>query len=77
MCNNEKFSRRCTTVREMIWIGTEVREHPTYNGIPEVHIFLTSMEEKIKKDQRIFLRDVALQDMITIWKATHKALITK
>jgi hypothetical protein len=59
----------------MRWIGTEVREHPTYDGTSEVHSFLTSMEEKITTDQRIFVLDLALQDTPARWWATHKALI--
>jgi hypothetical protein len=43
----EQFSRRCTTISEIRWIGTEVREPPTYNGTSVVHSFLTSMEENI------------------------------
>jgi hypothetical protein len=42
----KRFSRRCATVIATIWIGTEIREHPTYDGTSEVHSFLTSMEEK-------------------------------
>jgi hypothetical protein len=28
----EIFSRRCETFRETRWVGTEVREHPLYDG---------------------------------------------
>jgi hypothetical protein len=28
----EIFSRRCTTIRATRWIGTEIRDHPTYDG---------------------------------------------
>jgi hypothetical protein len=73
----ERFSRRCAIVRETRWIATEVREHSTYNGTLKVHSFLTSMEEEITMDQRIFVLDVALQDTPTQWWATHKALITR
>jgi hypothetical protein len=48
----------------MRWIGTEVREHLTYDGTSEVHNFLSSMEEKIAMDQRIYVLDLALQDTL-------------
>jgi hypothetical protein len=50
-------------------------EHPTYDGSPEVDIFLTSMEEKIMTDQRISFLDLAFQDIPAIWWATHINLI--
>jgi hypothetical protein len=57
------------------WIGTEVREHPTYDGTSKVHNFLASMEEKIATDQRIYVPELALHDIPARWLATHKASI--
>jgi hypothetical protein len=71
----ERFSRRCATFIEIIWIGTEVREPPTYGGTSEVHNFLASMEENITTEQRIFFLDLTLQDTAARWWATHKSLI--
>jgi hypothetical protein len=71
----EIFSRRCTTVRETRWVGTEVREHPIYDGTSELDIFLVSMEENIAEDQRISVLDLALQDTPARWWTSHKALI--
>jgi hypothetical protein len=40
----EKVSRRSTTVIETRWVGTEVREHPIYDGTSKLDNFLVSME---------------------------------
>jgi hypothetical protein len=69
------FSRRCTTIRETRWVGTEVREHPIYEGKSGLDSFLVSMEEKIVEDQRISVLDLSLQDTPSRWWTNHKALV--
>ena len=56
----EIFSRRRATVSETRWVGTEVREHPVYDGTSGLDIFLLSMEEKVVEDQRISMMDLSL-----------------
>jgi hypothetical protein len=68
----ERFSRQCVTVKETRWIGNEVREPLIYDGTSKIHSFLSSMEEKITMEQRIFVLNLALQDTPTRWWATHK-----
>jgi len=71
----ERFSRRCATVKATIWVGTEVREHPIYDGTSRLDNFLLSMEEKVVEDQRISVLDLGLQDTPTKWWANHKDLL--
>jgi hypothetical protein len=71
----EIFSRRCITIRENRWVGTEVREHPLYDGTSKLEIFMVSMEENILEDQRISVLDLALQDTPTKWWTNHKSLV--
>ena len=71
----EIFSRRCATVREMRWVGTEVREHSTYNGTSDLGSFLVSMEENIVEDQRILVLDLALEDTPARWWDSYKEII--
>jgi hypothetical protein len=71
----EIFSRRCATVRETRWVGTEVREHPVYDGTSGLDSFLLSMEEKVVEGQRISVLDLSLQDTPARWWANHKALL--
>jgi hypothetical protein len=71
----ETFSRRCAIVRETRWVGTEVREHPIYDGTLEIDCFMVNMEENIVEDQRITVLDLALQDTPAKWWTNHKALV--
>jgi hypothetical protein len=57
------------------WVGTEVREHPVYDGSSGLDNFILSMEEKVVEDQRIPILDLSLQDTPTRWWANHKALL--
>ena len=71
----ERYSRRCTTVRETRWVGTKVKEHPTYDGTSGLDIFLLNMEENVVEDQRISVLYLSLQDTPARWWANHKALV--
>jgi hypothetical protein len=57
------------------WIGTELRNHPTYDGILDLDNFLTDIEGKVALDKIISVFDIALKDTPTRWWATHRALI--
>jgi hypothetical protein len=59
----------------MRWVGTEVREHQTYNGTSYLGIFLVSMEEKMEEDQRIIVLNLALEDTLSRWWASQKKVI--
>jgi hypothetical protein len=63
----EIFLRRHTTVKETRWVGTEVREHPIYDGNLELDSFMVSMEENIAKDQMISVFHLSLHDTIVRW----------
>ena len=71
----EIFSRRCATVRETRWVGTEVREHLVYDGTSGIDSFLLNMEEKVVEDQIISVLDVAFQDTPSRWWANHKSVL--
>jgi hypothetical protein len=57
------------------WIGTEVREHPVYNGTLDLDNFLQNMEENVREDQRILVLDIAFQNTPARWWSTHKSLL--
>jgi hypothetical protein len=71
----EILSRHCATVIAKRWVGTEVKEHPKYNGTLDLGTFLVSMEENIAEDQRIVVLDLALEDTPARWWASHKEII--
>jgi hypothetical protein len=56
-------------------VGTEVRQHPIYDGTSGLDSFLVSMEENIVKDQRILVLDLSLQDNPSRCWNNHKALV--
>jgi hypothetical protein len=47
---HERFSRRCATIRMTTWVGTEVREHPIYDGTSDIDNVLQNMEEIVGED---------------------------
>jgi len=49
----ENFSRQCATIREVIWIGMEINEYPTYDGTSYLHSFLIDMEGKVAIEHQI------------------------
>jgi hypothetical protein len=59
---------------EIIWVGTEVIEHPIYDGTSGLDSVLVNMEEKVVEDQRISILDLALQDTAARWWTNHKVL---
>jgi hypothetical protein len=71
----EIFSRICATVKETRWVGTEVREHPVYDGTSDLDIFMHNMEENVREYQIILVLDVAFQNTPTRWWSNHKAIL--
>jgi hypothetical protein len=57
------------------WIGTEIGNHPTYDGTSNLDNFLTNIEGKVAPDQIISLFYITLKDTPTRWWDTHRALI--
>jgi hypothetical protein len=57
------------------WVGTEVREHPVYDGTSDLDNFLQNMEETVGEDQRISVLDIAFQNTPARWWATHKVAL--
>jgi hypothetical protein len=72
----ENFSRHCTTVRAVRWIGMEIKEYPTYDGTSDLHSFLIDMEGKVVAEQRISTLDLALKSSPTRWWDTHKETLS-
>jgi hypothetical protein len=73
--SHERFSRRCVTIRTTRWIGIEAREHPVYDDTLDLDNVLQNMEENVREDQRISVLDIALQNTLARWWATHKSIL--
>jgi hypothetical protein len=48
----------------MRWIGTEMRDQPTYDGTSDLNIFLTDIDGKFTPEKRILVLDIALKDIV-------------
>jgi hypothetical protein len=58
-------------IRSSRWIGSEVREHPVYDGTSNLHSFLVELEHKFFLEKIILVLDVALRSYSSRWWATH------
>jgi len=61
----ENFSRRCTTISLVRWIGDEIGNYPIYDGTSYLHNFFIDMEENIVAEQRVSTLDIALRSSPT------------
>jgi hypothetical protein len=59
--------------QETRWIGTEMRDHPTYDGTSYLIRFLIDIDGKFEPEKRISVLDIALKDTQARWWATHRA----
>jgi hypothetical protein len=59
----------------MRWVGTEVRNHPTFDSTSYLNKFLIDIDGKVVPNQRISVFDIALKDTLAKWRATHRALL--
>ena len=54
-------------MKSVQWVGTEVCDLPTYEGLPNLESFLTKFEEKQYEPQWLLALDVALKDTPARW----------
>jgi hypothetical protein len=57
------------------WVGTEIREPPSFHGVNDLEEFLTKYEEVVLENQRLLALDIALKATPTIWWGAHKETI--
>jgi hypothetical protein len=73
---HEVSTRRCTRIECTVrWVGTEVREPPTFHGLNDLEEFLTNYEEEVLENQRLLALDIALKETPARWWGTHKEMI--
>ena len=74
---HEVSIQKCVRIMKSLrWVGTEVCDLPTYEGLPNLESFLTNFEEKVSEPQRLLSLDVALKDTIARWWVSHKQSIS-
>jgi len=69
-------TRRCSRIdRTVRWIGTEIREPPSFHGLNDLETFLTQHEDEVLENQRLLALDLALKDTPTRWWGAYKETI--
>jgi hypothetical protein len=74
---HEVSTRRCARIdRAVRWIGTEIREPPSFHGLNDLETFLTQYEDEVLENQRLLALDLALKATPARWWGAHKETIT-
>jgi hypothetical protein len=69
---------RCARLtRAVRWIGTEVSNLPTFDGLNHLETFLVEFERIVPVQQRLLALDEALKATPARWWGTHKKNITE
>ena len=58
--------------KSLRWIGTEVRDIPTFDGLSDVNEFLQQFEQETSQEQRLEILDLAVRATPARWWYTHK-----
>jgi hypothetical protein len=75
-CLHEVSTRRCTRIdRAVRWVGTEIREPPSFHGINDLEEFLTKYEEEVSDNQRLLALDITLKATPARWWGAHKETV--
>ena len=65
--------RMCARVTRFVqWVENELRDLPTYEGLPNLVNFLTEFEGLVTKSQCLSMLDHVLKAMPTRWWGVHK-----
>ena len=59
----------------MQWVETQLRELPTYEGLPNLVTFLSEFKEMVTEPQHLSALDYVLKDTPPRWWGTHKQSI--
>jgi hypothetical protein len=57
------------------WVGTEIREPPSFLGLNDLEEFLTNYEEEFLENQRLLALNISLKETPTRWWGSHKETI--
>jgi hypothetical protein len=58
--------------KEVCWIGTELSNLPTFDGLNHLETFLLEFEEIVLIQQRLLVLEEALKETSARWWGTHK-----
>ena len=73
---HEVSTRRCARIdRTVRWVGTEIREPPSFHGVNDLEEFLAKYEEGVLEKKRILALYISLKDTPARWWGAHKETI--
>jgi hypothetical protein len=68
--------RRCARIdRTVRWVGTKIREPPSFHGVTDLELFLTKYEDEVVENQRLLALDIALKETHARWWGAHKEIV--
>jgi hypothetical protein len=62
----------CTNRHAVRWVGTEIREPPSFHGINDLETFLAQYEDAVLENQRLLALDIALKATPARWWGTQR-----
>jgi hypothetical protein len=69
-------TRRCERMMHALrWVGTKVREPPSFYGQNDLEGFLTNFELEVLEIQRLLVLYISLKETHAHWLGTHKEKI--
>jgi hypothetical protein len=73
---HEVSTRRCARIdRAVRWVGTEIREPPSFHGVNDLEAFLTRYEDEVLENQRLLALDITLKETPARWWGVHKETV--
>ena len=69
----EVSARRCASMTKSLWwIGTEIKDIPSFDGLGDVKDFLQQFEQEIPHEQRMAAIDLVVRATPARWWHAHK-----
>ena len=69
----EVSAHKCAFMTKSLrWIGTEIKDIPSFDGLADVNEFLQQFEQEISHEQRMEVIDLAVRATPARWWHSHK-----
>jgi hypothetical protein len=69
--------RRCERIDHAVrWVGTQIREPPSFHGINDLETFFIQYEDEVLENQLLLALELALMATPKRWWGAHKETIT-
>jgi hypothetical protein len=73
---HEVSTRRCARIDHVVrWVGTEIREPPSFHGINDLEELLKKYEEEVLENQSLLALDISLKETPARWWGSQKETI--